>query len=107
MAGPTYDALKLPAHVQTVLLTGANGKPHRGVARAPLTLAPGFVGREVTKLLLELYPNLRIITTDIVAPPRYVDDEKRLRVVQADLGKAEDLAKLFEGEKVGGVFALQ
>ncbi|KAL1405533.1 hypothetical protein Q8F55_009171 [Vanrija albida] len=89
MAGPTYD-FQLPAHVQTVLLTGANG----------------FVGREVTKLLLELYPSLRVITTDIVEPPRYVDDEKRLRVVQADLGKPDELAKLFEGEKIGGVFAL-
>ena len=26
MPGPTYDSLKLPSHVETVLLTGANGE---------------------------------------------------------------------------------
>lgn len=87
---PTYDALKLPAHIRTVLLTGAGG----------------FVGREVTKLMLDLYPTLRIIATDIVEPPRATAD-KRLRVVKADLGDEAQIAGLFEGEEVGGLIALQ
>lgn len=56
--------------------------------------------------MLELYPKLRIITTDVVEPPRFTDDP-RLRVVKADLGKPEALKELFDGEKIGGVIALQ
>ncbi|BEJ11115.1 hypothetical protein CspHIS471_0105370 [Cutaneotrichosporon sp. HIS471] len=84
-----YDALKLPEHIETVLLTGAGG----------------FVGREVTQLMLDLYPTLRIITTDIIEPPRLTDDP-RLRVVKADLGDTAQIEALFEGEKVGGLIAL-
>lgn len=57
--------------------------------------------------MLDLYPNLRIITTDIVEPPRVIDDEKRLKVVKADLGDEKQVEALFEGEEVGGLIALQ
>lgn len=57
--------------------------------------------------MLELFPTLRIITTDIVEPPRFIEDEKRLRVVKADLGDEAQIKGLFEGEKVGGLIALQ
>jgi nucleoside-diphosphate-sugar epimerase len=67
----------------------------------------GFVGQQLTSLLLELFPSLRIITTDIVEPPRSIDDEKRLKVVKADLGDLSQVKKLFEGETIGGVYALQ
>lgn len=60
----------------------------------------------MTKLLLDLYPTLRIITTDIIEPPRLTSDS-RLRVVQADLGQPGAIEGLFEGEEVGGVIALQ
>lgn len=72
-----------------------------------MKLTTGFVGREVTGLMLDLYPDLRIITTDIVEPPRVIDDEKRLRVVKADLGDEKQIEDLFEGEEVGGLIALQ
>lgn len=57
--------------------------------------------------MLDLFPKLRIITTDIIEPPRFIDDEKRLRVVKADLGNPEEIEGLFKGEKVGGLIALQ
>lgn len=60
----------------------------------------------MTKLLLDLYPTLRIITTDVIEPPRLTSDS-RLRVVQADLGQPGAIEGLFEGEEVGGVIALQ
>lgn len=72
-----------------------------------MLLTAGFVGREVTKLMLDLYPKLRLITTDIVEPPRFIEDEKRLRVVKADLGDVKQIEGLFKGEKVGGLIALQ
>jgi hypothetical protein len=50
---------------------------------------------------------LRIITTDIVEPPKLIDDAKRLKVVKADLGDLSQVKKLFEGETIGGVYALQ
>ncbi len=46
----------------------------------------GYVGQELTKLLLTLYPGLRLVTTDMNTPPTFVDDTTRLRVVKADLG---------------------
>jgi len=65
------------------------------------------VGQKLTLLLLDLFPHLKIITTDIVPPPQLVDDAKRLVCVKADLGKKAECEKLFQGENVGGVFALQ
>lgn len=70
-------------------------------------LTTGFVGREVTKLMLDLFPKLRIITTDIVEPPRIIEDDKRLHVVKADLGDEAQIEALFKGEEVGGLIALQ
>lgn len=66
----------------------------------------GFVGAQLTQLLLDLFPKLKIITTDIVEPPRLTSDE-RLKVVKADLGDVNQVKALFEGEKIGGIFALQ
>jgi hypothetical protein len=66
----------------------------------------GFVGAQLTQLLLDLFPKLRIITTDIVEPPKLTSDE-RLKVVKCDLGDVKQVEGLFEGEKIGGVFALQ
>jgi nucleoside-diphosphate-sugar epimerase len=66
----------------------------------------GFVGAQLTQLLLDLFPKLRIITTDIVEPPKLTSDE-RLKVVKCDLGDLKQVEGLFEGEKIGGVFALQ
>lgn len=57
--------------------------------------------------MLERFPSLRIITTDIIEPPTFTSDKSRLRVVKADLGDASQLKSLFEGETIGGVFALQ
>ncbi|WWC89604.1 uncharacterized protein L201_004529 [Kwoniella dendrophila CBS 6074] len=88
---PTYDSLELPSFVETALVTGAGG----------------FVGQKLVLLLLKLYPNLRIIATDIIEPPSHnVNDNKRLRNVKADLNKPEQLKDLFESEKIGVVFAL-
>lgn len=67
---------------------------------------PGFVGAQLTQLLLDLFPKLKIITTDIVEPPKLTSDA-RLRVVKADLGNVSEVKQLFEGEKIGGIFALQ
>lgn len=89
MSVPTYDAVKLPSHVETVLITGAGG----------------FVGAQLTQLLLDLFPKVKIITTDIVEPPRLTSDE-RLKVVKADLGDIKQVQGLFEGQKIGGIFAL-
>ncbi|WVR07278.1 hypothetical protein IAU60_004319 [Kwoniella sp. DSM 27419] len=89
-ATPTYDALKLPEHIKTVLVTGAGG----------------FVGQELVKLLLSLFPDLKIIATDIVEPPSHGVDPSKLVCVKADIGDAAALEELFKGEKVAGVFAL-
>ncbi|WVQ82275.1 hypothetical protein IAT38_004403 [Cryptococcus sp. DSM 104549] len=91
MVAPTYDALKLPEHVKTVLVTGAGG----------------FVGQQLVQLLLKLFPSVKLITTDIVEPPNHgVTDSKRLTCIKADLGKIDEVKALFEGETIGGVFAL-
>ncbi|ORY32634.1 hypothetical protein BCR39DRAFT_523291 [Naematelia encephala] len=86
----TYDALKLPAHVKTVLITGAGG----------------FVGQKLAQLLLDLFPSIKVITTDIVQPPSLSDDPKRFKAVKADLGDSAQVEGLFHGEVIGGVFAL-
>ncbi|ORX36914.1 hypothetical protein BD324DRAFT_591288 [Kockovaella imperatae] len=87
---PTYDALKLPSHIKTILVSGAGG----------------FVGQELVKLLLELFPDVKLIATDIIEPPRLIDDEKRFKAIKADLGHTSQVEALFEGEQIGGVFAL-
>lgn len=66
------------------------------------------MGQKLVLLLLEQFPKLKIIATDIVEPPTHgITDSGRLRVVKANLGKEEEVKGLFEGEQVGGVFALQ
>ncbi|EIW68076.1 NAD-dependent epimerase/dehydratase [Tremella mesenterica] len=87
----SYDALVLPSHVKTVLITGAGG----------------FVGQQLTQLLLQLYPSIRLITVDINVPPTYgITDSNKLKSVKADLGDLDQVKSLFEGETIGGVFAL-
>ncbi|WVN88104.1 uncharacterized protein L203_103304 [Cryptococcus depauperatus CBS 7841] len=91
MVVPTYDALKLPSHVKTILITGAGG----------------FVGQQLVKLLLELYPHIKLTTTDIVEPPNHgVTDNGRLVTVKADLNNVAEVQKLFEGKRIDGIFAL-
>lgn len=107
MSVPTYEAVKLPSHVETVLITGAGGmSPTLSRLHQSKALITGFVGAQLTQLLLDLFPKLRIITTDIVEPPKLTSDG-RLRVVKCDLGDIKQVEGLFEGEKIGGVFALQ
>jgi hypothetical protein len=76
--------------LQTLLLTGAGG----------------FVGQELLRTLLELYPNLSIIATDIRPPSIPNNEHDRVTSLAADLGDESSLASLFEGKKVDGVFAL-
>jgi hypothetical protein len=108
MSVPTYDAVKLPSHVETVLITGAGGVSSSalGEERVSADCDPGFVGAQLTQLLLDLFPDLRIITTDIVEPPKLTSEE-RLKVVKCDLGDVKQVEGLFQGEKIGGIFALQ
>ena len=71
-------------------------------------MGAGFVGRQLTLLLLKLYPKVKLITTDVILPPDFgVKDTSKLKPVKADLGDVKQTESLFEGEKVGGVFALQ
>ena len=81
-----------PAHIKTVLITGAGG----------------FIGRQLVQLFLSTCPQLSLITTDVSAPPKYgVEDEERLISVAADLGDKAQVEKLFRYRPVQGVFALQ
>lgn len=64
----------------------------------------GFVGAQLTQLLLDLFPKLNIITTDIIEPSQ---TDKRVKAVKADLGDVKQVEGLFEGQKIGGIFALQ
>ncbi|WWC61570.1 uncharacterized protein I303_104154 [Kwoniella dejecticola CBS 10117] len=84
-------SFKIPSFVETVLVTGAGG----------------FVGQKLVIQLLNLYPNIKVIATDIVEPPNHgITDKAKLRTIKADLGKPAELAGIFEGEKIGGFFAL-
>ncbi|KAK4685884.1 hypothetical protein P7C73_g4257, partial [Tremellales sp. Uapishka_1] len=88
---PTYDALTLPEHVKTVLITGAGG----------------FVGQQLTALLLDQFPDVKLITTDLSPPPSLgASNSRRLKSVGVDLGNVAQVNSLFEGETIGGVFAL-
>lgn len=80
--------------------------PHPDTRPSSTLTYSGFVGAQLTQLLLDLFPKLKIITTDIVEPPKLTSDE-RLKVVKADLGDVNQVKALFEGEKIGGIFALQ
>jgi len=78
----------LPAHLKTVLITGAGG----------------FVGDRLTTYLLENYPDLKLILTDIRAPRERAGG--KTVSLAADLGKPGDVAALFAQGRVDGVFAL-
>lgn len=82
------SSIPLPSHIRTILITGAGG----------------YVGQKLTELILSEYPNISLITTDIRSPPAYGE---KVTPIAADLGKPEDVKKLFAGERVQGVFALQ
>ena len=73
----------LPAHVSTVLISGAGG----------------YVGREVAALLLARYPALRLVLTDIRTPEPIGTSES----IAADLSSLDDVAKLFEGRQIDAV----
>lgn len=73
-----------------------------------MTKVLGFVGQQLTELLLKHQPNVKYITTDIVQPPNLgVTDTSKLHPIKADLGDMKQVKDLFEGEDIGGVFALQ
>jgi FlaA1/EpsC-like NDP-sugar epimerase len=92
MSTTTTLPFTLPPHVRTILITGAGG----------------YVGQRLTRLILAAFPHVSLITTDVRPPPTFgVHDENRLISVAADLGNKDDLARLFEGRRVQGVFALQ
>lgn len=81
--------LQLPSHVKTVLISGAGG----------------YVGQELTKLILSTNPQVELITTDIRAPEDH--GEKRVKAVAADLSDVKQVEALLEGKRVQAVFALQ
>jgi nucleoside-diphosphate-sugar epimerase len=84
--------IALPSHVKTILLTGAGG----------------FVGRELVQLLLNRFPDISLIATDVGTPPGHgVTDENRLLCVAANLCDKTEVEKLFEGKRIQAVFALQ
>lgn len=104
MSVPTYDAVKLPSHVETVLITGAGGRSPHPQRVEVLLICTGFVGAQLARLLLDLFPKVKLIATDIIEPVRL---DERMKVVKADLGDVNQVKQLFEGEKIGGIFALQ
>lgn len=81
--------LQLPAHVKTVLISGAGG----------------YVGQELTKLILSTNPEVELITTDISAPHNH--GSERVKPVAADLSDVKQVEGLLEGKRVQAVFALQ
>lgn len=86
------SALALPPHVKVILITGAGG----------------FVGRELTQLILDSFSDVSLITTDIQAPPTFgITDVNRLRPIAADLSDAKQIEELLAGQRVQAVFALQ
>ncbi|KAJ9094827.1 hypothetical protein QFC20_006805 [Naganishia adeliensis] len=83
--------IALPSHVKTILLTGAGG----------------FVGRELVRLLLDRFPDVSLIATDVGAPPDHgIADKNRLLCVAANLCDKSEVEKLFYGKRIQAVFAL-
>jgi hypothetical protein len=97
----------LPPHIKTILVTGAGGELSTLRLLGTSSDSVGFVGQQLSRVLLDLHPNVKILATDIVLPPTLDQDEKRYKAVKADLGDIKQVESLFEGEEVGGVFALQ
>lgn len=84
--------IALPSHVKTILLTGAGG----------------FVGRELVRLLLDRFPDVSLIATDVGTPPDYeIFDKNRLLCVAANLCDKNEVEQLFDGKRIQAVFALQ
>ena len=84
--------IALPSHVKTILLTGAGG----------------FVGRELVRLLLDKFPDVSLIATDVGVPPNHgVTALARLTCVAANLCDKKEVEGLFAGKQVQAVFALQ
>jgi nucleoside-diphosphate-sugar epimerase len=84
--------IALPSHVKTILLTGAGG----------------FVGRELVRLLLDRFPDVSLIATDVGTPPDYgISDKNRLLCVAANLCDKNEVEQLFDGKRIQAVFALQ
>lgn len=84
--------IALPSHVKTILLTGAGG----------------FVGRELVRLLLDRFPDVSLIATDVGTPPDHdIADKNRLLCVAANLCDKSEVEKLFDGKRIQAVFALQ
>lgn len=84
--------IALPSHVKTILLTGAGG----------------FVGRELVRLLLDKFPDVSLIATDVGVPPNHgITDSARLTCVAANLCDKKEVEGLFAGKQVQAVFALQ
>lgn len=82
-------------------------------SRAEPDLSPpsrsGFVGQRLLLSLLEHYPSLNIVLTDISAPriPRSLANKKsQIASLAADLSKEDDLARLFGSRSVDVVVAL-
>ncbi|KAL8292341.1 hypothetical protein RQP46_001807 [Phenoliferia psychrophenolica] len=75
----------LPAHISTLLVTGAGG----------------YVGREVASLLLARYPTLKLVLTDVRAPEPIGSSES----IAADLSEETDVAKLFSGRTIDAILA--
>lgn len=73
----------LPAHIQTVLITGSGG----------------YVGREVGSLLLARYPSIKLILTDVREPAPIGASE----CVAADLSDEKDVEQLLKGRAIDAV----
>jgi nucleoside-diphosphate-sugar epimerase len=68
----------------------------------------GFVGQKLAQLLLTHAPDVKLILTDVVQPPNFgISDESKVKAVKADLGNMDAVKSLFQGEKVGIIYALQ
>lgn len=71
-------------------------------------IQPGFVGQKLAQLLLTHAPNIKLLLTDVVQPPTFgISDESKVKAVKADLGSMDAVKSLFQGEKVGIIYALQ
>lgn len=73
----------LPAHISTVLITGAGG----------------YVGREVALLLLERYPTLNLVLTDLKAPLPVGN----AKLLAADLCQSGEVDKIFQEHTIDAV----
>ncbi|EJU05678.1 NADP-binding protein [Dacryopinax primogenitus] len=78
----------LPAHLKTILITGAGG----------------FLGDRIVTYLLTHYPDIKLVICDIKAPAERPGG--RVTSVGADLTDPKEAEKLFSYGKIDGVFAM-